>query len=39
MLANANGQATHQIDHQNQQAGNRVTTHKFGRTVHGAEEI
>ena len=39
MLEDADGQPTDQIDHQNQQACDRVTADEFGRTVHGAEEV
>ena len=39
MLTHTNGQATDQVDHQNQQTGYRVTRHKLGGTVHGAEEV
>ena len=39
MLANTDSQATDQVDKQNQQACNGVTTDKFGGTVHGAEEV
>ena len=39
MLPHADRQATNQIDKQNQDARYRVAAHKFGSTVHGAEEI
>ena len=39
MLAHTNGQATNQVDDQNEQAGNRVTRHKLRGTVHGAKEV
>ena len=39
MLTNANRQAAHDVDDQNQEAGHGVTAHELGSTVHGAEEI
>ena len=39
VLGHTNGQATHQIDDQNQQAGHRVARHKLRSTVHGAEKV
>ena len=39
MLHNANDQTTHQIDHQNHDAGHGIATHELGRTVHGTKEV
>ena len=39
VLANANGQAADDVDDQNQQTRNRIATHEFGGTVHGAKEV
>ena len=39
MLEHANGQATNQVDQQNQYARNGVTTHELRSTVHGTKEI
>ena len=39
MLPNTNGQATNQVNDQNQQTSDRVTTDKFGSTVHGTEKV
>ena len=34
-----NGETTDDVDDQNQQAGQRVATDEFGRTIHGAEKV
>ena len=39
MLTDADGQTTHDVDDQNQQARHGVTADEFGRTVHGTKEI
>ncbi len=39
MLSHTDGEATNQVDDQNQQASDRVTGYEFGSTVHGAEEV
>ena len=39
MLEHANGQATNQVNQQNQYARNGVTTHELRSTVHGTEEV